>query len=75
MRKVTTTATSADAADRPTSGLQTIRRVLPYLWPEGQFWVKRRVVLAIPRSLSPMRPGPAMSSAGDRAMPISTHIS
>ena len=47
MRKVTTTATSADAADKPTSGLQTIRRVLPYLWPEGQFWVKRRVVLAL----------------------------
>jgi ATP-binding cassette subfamily B protein len=47
MRKVTTTATSADAADRLTSGLQTIRRVLPYLWPEGQFWVKRRVVLAM----------------------------
>ena len=47
MRKVTTTATSADAADRPTSGLQTIGRVLPYLWPEGQFWVKRRVVLAM----------------------------
>ena len=47
MRKVTTTATSAEAADRPTSGLQTIRRVLPYLWPEGQFWVKRRVVLAL----------------------------
>ncbi|MEY3306481.1 MAG: hypothetical protein RLZZ413_519 [Pseudomonadota bacterium] len=47
MRKVTTTATSGEAADRPTSGLQTIRRVLPYLWPEGQFWVKRRVVLAL----------------------------
>ncbi|MCA3510171.1 MAG: ABC transporter ATP-binding protein/permease [Rhodobacter sp.] len=47
MRKVTTTATSADAADRPTSGLQTIRRVLPYLWPDGQAWVKRRVVLAL----------------------------
>ena len=47
MRKVTTTATSADAADRPTSGMQTIRRVLPYLWPDGQAWVKRRVVLAL----------------------------
>lgn len=47
MRKVTTTATSADAADKPTSGLQTIRRVLPYLWPDGQLWVKRRVVLAL----------------------------
>ncbi len=47
MRRVTRTATSADAADRPTSGWQTIRRVLPYLWPEGQSWVKRRVVLAM----------------------------
>ena len=27
--------------------LRTIRRVLPYLWPEGQFWVKRRVVLSL----------------------------
>jgi ATP-binding cassette, subfamily B, heavy metal transporter len=25
----------------------TLRRVLPYLWPEGQTWVKRRVVLAL----------------------------
>jgi ATP-binding cassette subfamily B protein len=47
MRKATTAATGADAADRPTSGMQTIRRVLPYLWPDGQFWVKRRVVLAL----------------------------
>ncbi|MBK1636208.1 ABCB family ABC transporter ATP-binding protein/permease [Rhodovulum adriaticum] len=28
-------------------GLRTIRKVLPYLWPEGQGWVKRRVVLAM----------------------------
>ena len=27
--------------------MQTIRRVLPYLWPDGQAWVKRRVVLAL----------------------------
>ena len=47
MRSVTRTATSADMAGKPTSGLQTIRRVLPYLWPEGQTWVKRRVVLAL----------------------------
>jgi ABC-type transport system involved in Fe-S cluster assembly fused permease/ATPase subunit len=47
MRKATTAATGADAADRPTSGMQTIRRVLPYLWPDGQAWVKRRVVLAL----------------------------
>ena len=26
---------------------QTIRKVLPYLWPQGQGWVKRRVVLAM----------------------------
>lgn len=29
------------------SGFQTILRVLPYLWPKGQAWVKRRVVLAL----------------------------
>jgi ATP-binding cassette subfamily B protein len=29
------------------SGLRTIRRVAPYLWPEGGGWVKRRVVLAL----------------------------
>jgi ATP-binding cassette, subfamily B, heavy metal transporter len=28
-------------------GLATIRRVLPYLWPDGEPWVKRRVVLAL----------------------------
>ena len=36
-----------ERTDRPTSGWQTIRRVVPYLWPEGQTWVKRRVVLAM----------------------------
>lgn len=29
------------------SGLQIMRKVVPYLWPEGQLWVKRRVVLAM----------------------------
>ncbi|MDD7969920.1 ABCB family ABC transporter ATP-binding protein/permease [Roseinatronobacter alkalisoli] len=29
------------------SGLRIIRRVIPYLWPEGEQWVKRRVVLAL----------------------------
>jgi ATP-binding cassette subfamily B protein len=47
MRSVTRTATSADTTGKPTSGLQTIRRVLPYLWPKDQAWVKRRVVLAL----------------------------
>ncbi len=26
---------------------RTLRRVAPYLWPEDQFWVKRRVVLSL----------------------------
>ena len=47
MRKLTTTATSADAHTPASSGMQTIRRVLPYLWPKGEAWVKRRVVLAL----------------------------
>ncbi|GGE40096.1 ABCB family ABC transporter ATP-binding protein/permease [Actibacterium pelagium] len=29
------------------SGWRVIRRVLPYLWPEGQAWVKYRVVIAL----------------------------
>ena len=29
------------------SGLRTIRKVAPYLWPEDQPWVKRRVVFAM----------------------------
>ncbi|RAP41346.1 metal ABC transporter permease [Rhodovulum viride] len=28
-------------------GMRTIRKVAPYLWPPGQGWVKRRVVLAL----------------------------
>jgi ATP-binding cassette, subfamily B, heavy metal transporter len=32
---------------KPASGWQTMRRVGPYLWPEGQTWIKRRVVLAL----------------------------
>lgn len=38
------------SSDRPThsaSARTTLRRVIPYLWPEGQAWVKRRVVFAI----------------------------
>ena len=29
------------------SGLRTIRKVAPYLWPDGMGWVKRRVVLSM----------------------------
>lgn len=45
MRPTTYTSEEASAARR--SGLRTIRRVAPYLWPEGHTWVKRRVVLAL----------------------------
>lgn len=41
------TPPNPDATDRSSSGTQTILRVLPYLWPKGQSWVKRRVVLAL----------------------------
>jgi len=47
MRRLTAKATSADAAHVPASGWHTLRRVAPYLWPDGQAWVKRRVVAAI----------------------------
>ena len=33
--------------DQGASSWQTIKRVGPYLWPEGEPWVKRRVVLAM----------------------------
>ena len=42
MRRRPTTAT-----EMPENGLQVIRRVAPYLWPEGQTWAKRKVVLAM----------------------------
>jgi ABC-type transport system involved in Fe-S cluster assembly fused permease/ATPase subunit len=31
----------------PKNGWRVIREVVPYLWPEGEGWVKRRVVLAL----------------------------
>ncbi|MHA7849598.1 ABCB family ABC transporter ATP-binding protein/permease [Roseovarius sp.] len=42
MRHSTHTST-----EMPADGWSTIRRVAPYLWPEGQGWVKRRVVFAL----------------------------
>ena len=43
-----TTVNHADDPGRASaSGWRTIRKVLPYLWPPDQPWVKRRVVLAI----------------------------
>ena len=35
------------AAQERQSALRTLRRVGPYLWPEGQDWIKQRVVLAL----------------------------
>ncbi|WP_282058100.1 ABCB family ABC transporter ATP-binding protein/permease [Lentibacter algarum] len=29
------------------SGVRTIKRVFPYLWPDGEVWVKRRVLIAM----------------------------
>ena len=42
-----TTPTSDEARAERRSGWRTIRRVSPYLWPEDQPWVRRRVVLAL----------------------------
>ncbi|MEY8831137.1 ABC transporter ATP-binding protein/permease [Sedimentitalea sp. XS_ASV28] len=36
-----------EAREARFSGLRTIRRVAPYLWPRDQAWVKRRVVLSL----------------------------
>ncbi len=38
---------AAFAAAERRSALRTLRKVAPYLWPEGQFWVKWRVVVAM----------------------------
>ena len=29
------------------SGVRTIKRVIPYLWPDGEVWVKRRLLISI----------------------------
>ncbi|APZ53932.1 ABCB family ABC transporter ATP-binding protein/permease [Salipiger abyssi] len=42
-----TDSTAEIAREERRSGWRTIRRVGPYLWPEGQTWVKRRVVIAL----------------------------
>ena len=39
--------TEANLSDAQIQGWSVIRRVVPYLWPEGQTWVKRRVVIAL----------------------------
>ena len=47
MRRPSDSLTSADSETPSTSGWVTLRRVAPYLWPKGETWVKRRVVLAL----------------------------
>ncbi len=39
--------TPAEAEAERRSGLRTIRKVAPYLWPKDQAWVKRRVVISL----------------------------
>jgi ATP-binding cassette subfamily B protein len=47
MRRLTSTATSADRATTSAKPMETIRRVLPYLWPADAPWVRRRVMMAM----------------------------
>ncbi len=46
MRRLTKTNANLEDTAR-VQGWMVLRRVVPYLWPEGQTWVKRRVVAAI----------------------------
>jgi ABC-type transport system involved in Fe-S cluster assembly fused permease/ATPase subunit len=45
MRRLSKTDENLD--DAKVQGWGVIKRVAPYLWPEGETWVKRRVVVAI----------------------------
>ncbi|MFT6225943.1 MAG: ATP-binding cassette subfamily B protein [Paracoccaceae bacterium] len=38
---------AAEAPAKASSDLNILARVMPYLWPEGEGWAKRRVVLAL----------------------------
>lgn len=40
-------ATATADPEASASGWSVISRVIPYLWPQGQGWVKRRVILAL----------------------------
>ncbi|MEM9579552.1 MAG: ABC transporter ATP-binding protein/permease [Pseudomonadota bacterium] len=46
MRRLTPTD-AALAQEQRRSGMRTIRKVTPYLWPDDKPWVKRRVVIAL----------------------------
>ena len=47
MPRAPTTATTAELVNTPANGWQTMKRIGPYLWPEGEPWVKRRVMAAL----------------------------
>ncbi|WP_322892106.1 MULTISPECIES: ABC transporter ATP-binding protein/permease [unclassified Yoonia] len=42
-----TTHSDANLGNARVQGWSVIKRVMPYLWPQGQGWVKRRVVAAM----------------------------
>ncbi len=46
MRKSTVTAARLSGARR-SGNMRTVRKVAPYLWPDDQPWVKRRVVISL----------------------------
>ena len=39
--------TTITTSEPPKQGWRTVRRVVPYLWPDDEPWVKRRVVVAL----------------------------
>jgi ATP-binding cassette subfamily B protein len=39
--------TDANLNNDRVQGMRVLRRAVPYLWPDGQAWVKRRVVIAL----------------------------
>jgi ATP-binding cassette subfamily B protein len=41
------TASEDEIKRQQGSGMRTLRKAAPYLWPQGQFWVKWRVVVAM----------------------------
>mgnify|MGYP001070256857 CR=1 FL=1 len=45
MRRLT--KTDANLNDAQIQGWNVVKRVIPYLWPDGEPWVKRRVIIAL----------------------------
>ena len=47
MRRPSATATAAPTPAEKGRNMRTLSKLLPYLWPPGEAWVKRRVMLAM----------------------------